>query len=904
MHCQIKASTRSRAWRWAAYAFALLASVPAAAQPPVPDILYYTFDQSGTTLTNHATAPPTGTATASIVGGTLAQSASFSSTLSALSGTGASSSTDYVDTGWATSLPGSWTISFFTSGIPVGTTLVYIFGDVNAGGFRCFTNGVAGSENWILRGGLTDVTVSGAAGSNTHMVTFVYDQPNAVIKGYKDGVLVTTVAEATVTVSGTGPFKVGGYSTNAGLNGKMADFRLYGRVLTDAEIAEIYTFGVNSHFVGGNVSSLGGSGLTLQLNGGDDLPIAADGSYKFATPLADGTDYAVTVSSQPTNLSQTCAVSNDSGVISGANIGNADVACTTNNYVVGGSVSGLTGTGLTLQLNGANDLPIVADGSFAFPSMVDGSAYDVTVSGQPSNQNCVVTNGNGSLAGADVNDIDVTCTTTTRTVGGSVSGLAGTGLKLQLNGANDLPIAADGPFAFPAIADGSSYEVTISSQPTNLSQTCQVSNASGVLAGADVSNVNVTCATNGFTVAGSISGLSGSNLQLQINGADTQITPQHATSFAFSALPDGTVWAVSVAQQPDTPTQTCNVTNAGGTLAGSNVNNVNVNCTTNAYTVSGSVVGWNGNNFTLQLNGGSDLAVNNGVFAFLTPIYSGNTYLVSVSQQPSNQTCSVSNASGTVTNANIGNVVVNCADSKLTLTIDDNHDYARYGQVLDYVVTLTNDGDATASYVSVTSSGTSLDLTNAHWQCIGGNNGAACTASGTGALNDTVTLPAKRSVAWIVSAQVQDTSASVVGMEVNAAGAASVADFDTPVFFRDGFDVANSDGARAPVVAGADISSGDASEVATLTAPSGNRIDTVKTLRSGSDEIRVERIALAESEYIRLLQHAASGAEHASAWVAATPLAHLIVAIIGGTDAQRVVLLEGAEQSLALPIAP
>jgi hypothetical protein len=396
--------------------------------------------------------------------------------------------------------------------------------------------------------------------------------------------------------------------------------------------------------------------------------------------------------------------------------------------------------------------------------------------------------------------------------------------------------------------------------------------------------------------------LKGSNLQLKINGADTQTIAANATNFAFSALPDGTAWAVSVAQQPDTPTQTCNVTNSGGTLTGANVNNVNVSCTTNAYTVGGSIVGWNGSNLVLQLNGGSDLFLNSNPFTFLTPIYSGDTYIVSVSQQPSGQACSVSNASGTVTNANIGNVVVNCADQNLTLTIDDSHDYARYGQILDYVVTLTNDSDASVSSVSVTSSGTSLDLTDAHWQCIGGNSGAVCTASGTGALNDTVTLPGHRSVAWIVSATVQDTGASVIVMEVNATGAASVADYDTAVVFRDAFDVANGDGTRAPIVPGAQILDGDASAVFTLTAPSGNRIDTVKTLRSGSDEIRVERIMVAKSEYVRLLQRSASGNEHASAWVAVAPDARLVLGSVAEMTGERSVLLEGAQQSLAMPI--
>lgn len=65
------------------------------------------------------------------------------------------------NTNWAPDLgSGSWTIAFWSAGFGSTVSLYYIFGDVNAGGFRCFTNGVAGSNNWILRGaGLTDIYI-------------------------------------------------------------------------------------------------------------------------------------------------------------------------------------------------------------------------------------------------------------------------------------------------------------------------------------------------------------------------------------------------------------------------------------------------------------------------------------------------------------------------------------------------------------------------------------------------------------------------------------------------------------------------------------------------------------------------------------------------------------------------
>jgi hypothetical protein len=211
------------------------------AQVPTPDILHYKFGPSGTTVANVASSPPVGTATGTLLG-TQTQTGAINC-MGALVGSGVTSTSDYVNTGWATNLPASWSISFWTSNIQPNSTLYYIFGDNNAGGFRCFTNGVAGANNWILRGGFTDILITGAATPSANMVTFVYDQSVNATFGYINGVQTVSVAQtATPTISGAGPFKVGGYASNTGLSpsGLMADFRVYGSALTATQVAAIY----------------------------------------------------------------------------------------------------------------------------------------------------------------------------------------------------------------------------------------------------------------------------------------------------------------------------------------------------------------------------------------------------------------------------------------------------------------------------------------------------------------------------------------------------------------------------------------------------------------------------------------------------------------------------------------
>jgi Secretion system C-terminal sorting domain/Concanavalin A-like lectin/glucanases superfamily len=214
------------------------------AQLAPPEVLYYDFNGSGTNVPNLASAPPVGTTTATIQGG-LAQGGTGTLCNGALIGSGISSTTDYLNTGWVTSITSTsaWTISFRSANFGSTTALYYIFGDASASSFRCFTNGVAGANNWILRGtGMTDVYANGAAIAAPTMTTFVYDPALANIKAYINGVLVSTVAQGAFTLNGTGPFKVMGYSANIGApaGGLLDEFRLYSRALNATEVAQLY----------------------------------------------------------------------------------------------------------------------------------------------------------------------------------------------------------------------------------------------------------------------------------------------------------------------------------------------------------------------------------------------------------------------------------------------------------------------------------------------------------------------------------------------------------------------------------------------------------------------------------------------------------------------------------------
>jgi len=82
-----------------------------------------------------------------------------------------------------------------------------------------------------------------------------------------------------------------------------------------------------TYAVGGTASRLQGSGLVLQINGGANLPVTANGAFTFAAGLKSGAMYTVTVSTQPSNPSQFCSVTNGTGMVTNSQVTSVSVTC-------------------------------------------------------------------------------------------------------------------------------------------------------------------------------------------------------------------------------------------------------------------------------------------------------------------------------------------------------------------------------------------------------------------------------------------------------------------------------------------------------------------------------------------------------------------------------------------------
>ena len=356
-------------------------------------------------------------------------------------------------------------------------------------------------------------------------------------------------------------------------------------------------------------------------------------------------------------------------------------------YHVGGTVAGLTGT-VVLQNQGVDDLVVTSPGRFTFATPVKiGKPYAVTVATQPAGQVCNVVHGSGNVSG-EVTDIVVTCfDNATHELRGTVSGLAGT--VILRNGTETLSVATNGAFAFTnRVPEGATYAVSVTAQPAG--QTCSVANGSGTMPAADVTNVAVACTNDPpppaatYAVGGTVSGLgAGNTLQLGLrHSGDVTRAISVAANGAFDFDPErvaaGQPYAVSVVTQPSG--QTCGIANGSGTMPVADVTNVTVTCADNpppvvTYSIGGTVSGL-ASGTTLQLGlqhaGSTGSAIDvtsNGQFSFgADRVTEGDAYVVSILTQPSGQTCSITNGSGTAT-ANVTNVTVACVATTVTYAV-------------------------------------------------------------------------------------------------------------------------------------------------------------------------------------------------------------------------------------------
>lgn len=224
-------------------------------------------------------------------------------------------------------------------------------------------------------------------------------------------------------------------------------------------------------------------------------------------------------------------------------VSNANITCSAKSYELGGSVTGLASGGSVVLTNGTDSVTVTANGAFSFTNKIAyGGAYSVAVGiPPPTGQTCSVANGSATMGSSNVSNVAVTCSNKTYTVGGTISGLTGSGLVLQNNAADDLSVAANATsFTMPtAVAYLGSYAITVKTQPTG--QTCTVTSGSGTVSSAtDLSSVSIACVVTPTSVS-KLPDTGTTSSQCYAAGSSTLVSCTDAAAIALSDTQDGMV---------------------------------------------------------------------------------------------------------------------------------------------------------------------------------------------------------------------------------------------------------------------------------------------------------------------------------------------------------------------------
>ncbi|HYM78381.1 MAG TPA: hypothetical protein VE377_20575 [Candidatus Dormibacteraeota bacterium] len=393
--------------------------------------------------------------------------------------------------------------------------------------------------------------------------------------------------------------------------------------------------------------------LVVQDDKSELLTFTTNTTQTFPTSYTSGSTYAVTIQTQPTG--QTCTLSSNA---TGTITSNITVTATCiSNFSLKVKTTGLVGT-LVVQDSKLDSLTFTTNTTKTFASKyASGSTYSVTIQTQPTGQTCTLgSNASGTITANTT--VTATCISNF-TISVTATGLVGT-LAVQDSKSDTLNFTTNNTQTFASTyASGSTYSVTIQTQPTG--QTCTLSsNASGTITAN--TTVTATCVSN-FTISVTATGLVGT-LAVQDSKSDTLTFTTSSTQTFATAYASGSAYSVTIQTQPTG--QTCTLgSNASGTITANTT--VTATCVSN-FTISVAVTGLTGTLVMQDSKLDTLTFTTDNTQTFASTYASGSSYTVSVQTQPNGQTCTLSsNASGTIT-ANT-TVTATCANSGTNLTV-------------------------------------------------------------------------------------------------------------------------------------------------------------------------------------------------------------------------------------------
>jgi len=327
-----------------------------------------------------------------------------------------------------------------------------------------------------------------------------------------------------------------------------------------------------------DVGGLTGSLVLLNKTSGEQIEVTADGRAEFLQKMGSNQPYDLVVISKP--VSQTCVVNGASGnYVYNAGI---SISCGEIRYNLEVEVKGSNGHRVTLTNNGVDLLKSYEDKVHTVDAaFIEGEAYQLDVTIEYSDYACSVTNGVGTVAGADVTGVVVTCQQI-HTLNGNVVGLNGSiELTNTINGevitVSSSDVASGIEFSFPTtILISELYQIEVTAKPALYS--CFVVNGSGGGGDADSFHyIEIRCVDTSlliYSLGGEVTGLNGTLELVNYDGQTLTITENGSFAFAQKIKQDE-FYQVQVKSAPEG--FTCDRENFNGTAI-ANVSNISFHC--------------------------------------------------------------------------------------------------------------------------------------------------------------------------------------------------------------------------------------------------------------------------------------------------------------------------------------
>src|SRR3984893_13422889 len=197
-----------------------------------------------------------------------------------------------------TTPPQTCTVSAGSGAATAAVTTVVVTCTTGTQAIGVTVNGLSGT-GLVLQNGTDFLTITGATTTSQFKAAVPYGQSYNV----------------TVSTQPTGPAQTCTVANGSGTS------------TAGGAVTATLSCSLGTLSIGGSVSGYaGGTGFILQNNGGDNLTIAKNGAFTFATLVPVNGAYKVTVFAQPAGPNQTCTVSLGTGTAT-ANVTNVSVVC-------------------------------------------------------------------------------------------------------------------------------------------------------------------------------------------------------------------------------------------------------------------------------------------------------------------------------------------------------------------------------------------------------------------------------------------------------------------------------------------------------------------------------------------------------------------------------------------------